>query len=109
MGFKFTMTLSTALLAATAVFLAITAQPGDAVTFCGVDDDGQTVCKPSIMGPTPADPAPECCKVLTALSAEDLNCLCGYKSSPLLPALGIDPELVMGTVKKCGITPPEGC
>lgn len=104
MGSKF-MTLA-ALLVAT-IGLVMIAEGGNAVTtVCGVDEDGQASCKPSIMGPSPTEPTSECCK---ALLGADLKCLCDYKSSPLLPALGIDPDLAIGAVKKCGITPPKDC
>ncbi|XP_059431704.1 putative lipid-transfer protein DIR1 [Corylus avellana] len=77
-----------------------------AVTLCNMDDDGLAACKPSVTQPTPAEPTPECCK---ALASADLTCLCSYKNSLVLPALGIDPKLAMELPAKCNLTPPSDC
>ncbi|OWM62748.1 putative lipid-transfer protein DIR1 [Punica granatum] len=76
------------------------------VSLCKMNEDGLTACKPSVTKPNPVDPTPECCK---ALSAADLNCLCSYRNSLMLPALGIDPELAMGLPAKCSLPVPSGC
>ncbi|KAK4743915.1 hypothetical protein SAY87_010227 [Trapa incisa] len=73
---------------------------------CKMDEDGLLACKPSVTKPDPVDPSADCCK---ALSGADLDCLCSYKNSMMLPALGIDPELAMGLPAKCGLPNPESC
>lgn len=76
------------------------------VSLCKMDEDGLMACKPSVTKPNPVDPSDDCCK---ALFAADLDCLCSYRNSMLLPALGIDPELAMGLPAKCGLPVPAGC
>ncbi|KAF5470273.1 hypothetical protein F2P56_010797 [Juglans regia] len=77
-----------------------------AVKLCDMDDDGLSACKPSVTQPDPVDPTPGCCQ---ALSGADLKCLCSYKNSMVLPALGIDPDLAMALPAKCSLTPPADC
>lgn len=76
------------------------------VSLCKMNEDGLVACKPSVTKPNTVDPTPDCCK---ALSGADLNCLCSYRNSMMLPALGIDPELAMGLPAKCGLPVPAGC
>lgn len=74
---------------------------------CNMSSEGMDACKPSVSGPNPKDPpSPECC---SALATADLECLCSYRNSALLPSLGINPDLAMQLPKKCGLTPPEDC
>lgn len=76
------------------------------VSLCKMNEDGLLACKPSVTKPNPVDPTASCCK---ALSAADLTCLCSYRNSMMLPALGINPELAMGLPVKCGLPVPAGC
>ncbi|KAL5562206.1 hypothetical protein UlMin_031953 [Ulmus minor] len=80
-----------------------------AFSFCNLSEEGLTACKPSVTEPNPSDPTQACCQALSALSEDDLKCLCSYKNSMLLPSLGIDPNLAMGLPAKCNITPPADC
>lgn len=75
-------------------------------SLCKMTEDGLLACKPSVTKPNPVDPSADCCK---ALSGADLDCLCSYRNSMVLPALGIDPELAMGLPAKCGLPTPAGC
>ncbi|XAR58781.1 hypothetical protein NMG60_11014316 [Bertholletia excelsa] len=94
------------LVAAALVLLAL-AVGHRAVKICGVSEDGLMACQPAVTkGPKPAEPSEQCCQ---ALSAADLKCLCGYKNSPVLPSLGIDPDLALALPAKCGLTPPSNC
>ncbi|XP_030547759.1 putative lipid-transfer protein DIR1 [Rhodamnia argentea] len=93
-------------LAAAVVVAVALAGGSEAITLCKMSDDQLTACKPAVTKPDPAEPTPECC---AALSAADLGCLCSYKNSAVLPALGIDPGLAMGLPAKCGLTPPADC
>ncbi|GMY33740.1 putative lipid-transfer protein DIR1 [Fagus crenata] len=77
-----------------------------ALTLCKMNDDGLSACKPAVTQPNPVAPTPVCCQ---ALSGADLACLCSYKNSAVLPALGIDPNLAMGLPAKCNLTPPANC
>ncbi|XP_077214012.1 putative lipid-transfer protein DIR1 [Tasmannia lanceolata] len=73
---------------------------------CNISQDGFMACKPSVTGPNPADPSAACC---SALSAANLTCLCSYKNSMVLPALGIDPDLCMQLPSKCKLSSPAQC
>ena len=94
------------LLAILVVAMLVSIEGSRAFSFCNMDDDALTACKPSVVKPNPSDPTAECCDYL---SKADLDCLCGYKTSPILPTLGIDPKLAMGLPAKCGLTPPANC
>ncbi|KAK4782040.1 hypothetical protein SAY86_016142 [Trapa natans] len=83
-----------------------TSAGGGGASLCKMNEDGLLACKPSVTKPNPADPTAACCK---ALSSADLTCLCSYKNSMVLPALGIDPDLAMGLPVKCGLPVPAGC
>ncbi|KAA8536133.1 hypothetical protein F0562_028611 [Nyssa sinensis] len=61
-------------------------------TICGISFDSLMSCKPAVTGPSPAQPSLTCC---SALSNADLQCLCSYKNSKLLPSFGIDPNLAI--------------
>lgn len=67
---------------------------------CNMKTEGIMACKPSVTAPNPTPPTEACC---TALSQGDMTCLCGYKHSPMLSALGIDYDLAMALPDKCGI------
>ncbi|KAI3418280.1 AAI domain-containing protein [Psidium guajava] len=98
---------SMVVLAAAMVVVAVTLAGGaEAITLCKMSSDQLMACKPAVTKPDPAEPTPECC---TALSAADLGCLCSYRNSAVLPALGIDPDLALGLPAKCGLTPPANC
>ncbi|KAG6433459.1 hypothetical protein SASPL_105073 [Salvia splendens] len=77
-----------------------------AMTLCNVTDDGFTACKPSVTPPNPVMPSPECCEAVTGA---DLQCLCSYKHSFLLPSLGIDPDLALALPAKCNVPSPANC
>ncbi|KAK3415172.1 hypothetical protein EUGRSUZ_H00727 [Eucalyptus grandis] len=93
-------------LVAVAVVAVALAGGSEAITLCKMSDDQLTACKPAVTKPDPAEPTKECCE---GLSGADLSCLCSYKNSAILPALGIDPDLAMGLPAKCGLTPPANC
>ncbi|KAM5562936.1 hypothetical protein ABKV19_017896 [Rosa sericea] len=94
------------LMAILVVTMLVFVEGSRAFSFCNMSDDGLTACKPSVTEPNPSDPTAECCK---DLSGADLDCLCSYKTSPVLPTLGISPKLAMGLPAKCGLTPPANC
>ncbi|XP_059280672.1 putative lipid-transfer protein DIR1 [Lycium ferocissimum] len=76
------------------------------LSICNMNDDGFTACKPSVTQPNPVEPSTSCCE---ALSSADLQCLCSYRNSLLLPSLGIDPELALALPAKCNLTSPPSC
>uniref|UniRef100_A0A5B7BYQ4 Putative lipid-transfer protein DIR1 n=1 Tax=Davidia involucrata TaxID=16924 RepID=A0A5B7BYQ4_DAVIN len=87
------------------VVVSIGSEPGvEAIggqTLCGISGDGLMSCKPSVTaGPYPAPPSAACC---SALSNADMQCLCSFKNSRLLPSLGIDPTLAMQLPTKCNL------
>ncbi|XP_050206614.1 putative lipid-transfer protein DIR1 [Mercurialis annua] len=77
------------------------------LTLCNMNDDGVMACKPSVTKPEPVAPPSEAC--CNALKGADLTCLCSYRNSLMLPALGIDPDLALALPAKCNLTPPANC
>ncbi|KAL6000303.1 hypothetical protein ACLOJK_023998 [Asimina triloba] len=78
-----------------------------AVSLCGMTDEELDECKPAVSGLMPSDPTTDCC---TYLSKANLTCFCEYKDSPMLPLLGIDPDLALQLPVKCNLTPvPTQC
>ncbi|KAJ4956129.1 hypothetical protein NE237_012912 [Protea cynaroides] len=75
-------------------------------SICKMSGQGLMACKPSVTPPNPPPPTRDCCQ---ALSHADLKCLCGYKNSSVLPALGIDPNLAMQLPEKCKLPKPSTC
>ncbi|XP_031481540.1 putative lipid-transfer protein DIR1 [Nymphaea colorata] len=78
-------------------------------SLCNMTEDGLLACKPSVTAngcQPPAAPSAACC---AAIAAADLPCLCSYRNSMILPALGIDPDLAMQLPGKCGIPVPNPC
>lgn len=73
---------------------------------CNIDEEGLMACKPAITAPQPSAPTKYCCDLLRKAN---LECLCSYKDSSMLPYLGIDPNLAMELPSKCGIAPPSMC
>ncbi|XVF37676.1 hypothetical protein REPUB_Repub20aG0030100 [Reevesia pubescens] len=78
----------------------------DAQSICNIPVSGLMACKPSVTPPNPPPPTSACC---STLSHADLRCLCSYKNSPLLPSLGIDPNLAMKLPTKCKLPHPPNC
>ncbi|QHO36475.1 hypothetical protein HN51_029774 [Arachis hypogaea] len=64
-------------------------------------------CKPAVTLPNPLPPSEVCCSVLS--KGDLLKCLCPFKESPLLPSMGIDPNLVVLLPKKCHLPQPYIC
>ncbi|KAF3457388.1 hypothetical protein FNV43_RR02045 [Rhamnella rubrinervis] len=81
-------------------------QVSNAQTICKVSVSGLMACKAAVTAPNPSPPSSNCCSVL---SHADLNCLCSYKNSNLLPSLGIDPKLAMQLPQKCKLPHPANC
>ncbi|KAJ4850015.1 hypothetical protein Tsubulata_050314 [Turnera subulata] len=77
-----------------------------AQSICKMPVDGLMSCKPAVTPPNPTAPSPGCC---SALSHADMNCLCSYRNSKLLPSLGIDPNLAMQLPGKCKLPHPANC
>nr|KYP33404.1 hypothetical protein KK1_045738 [Cajanus cajan] len=75
-------------------------------TICNISLEDALKCKSSMTPPNPTPPSKDCCDVV---SHADLPCLCPYKNSPLLPSLGIDPNLALQLPAKCNIPNPPKC
>ncbi|KAF3780543.1 putative lipid-transfer protein [Nymphaea thermarum] len=99
--------MSMAVLMAALVLSACTAARTQGL--CNMSQDGFTACKPAVtssfLASTP-DPSAACC---AAIAGADMRCLCSYKDSKVLPALGIDPKLAMALPEKCGVALPNPC
>ncbi|RDY14376.1 putative lipid-transfer protein DIR1, partial [Mucuna pruriens] len=78
----------------------------NALNICNVPVGDLMTCKPAATAPNPPAPTAECC---SAISHADLPCLCGYKNSPILPSIGIDPDLAVQLPAKCNIPNPPQC
>ncbi|XP_042432779.1 putative lipid-transfer protein DIR1 [Zingiber officinale] len=91
---------------AAVVLMLLLLETSSSQAICNMSQHGFDACRPSVTPPNPPRPSAECCK---ALAVADLQCFCSYKSSPLLPALGIDPALAMKLPPKCGLKAPENC
>ncbi|XP_074584706.1 putative lipid-transfer protein DIR1 [Curcuma longa] len=91
-------------LLAAVMLLALAPAATEAV--CNMSQAGSDACKPSVTQPNPAPPSAACCK---ALEGADLRCFCSYKNSPLLPKLGIDPDLAAKLPSKCNLNTPDNC
>ncbi|XP_020592490.1 putative lipid-transfer protein DIR1 [Phalaenopsis equestris] len=77
-----------------------------AVSLCNISSDELDECRPAVSGLSPSEPTVACC---SALEQADLPCLCSYRSSPLLPSFGIDPDLAMQLPRKCSLSLPPDC
>ncbi|KAK4431216.1 putative lipid-transfer protein DIR1 [Sesamum alatum] len=73
---------------------------------CGLSGGDQMACKPSVTPPHPPPPSARCC---SGLLHADWRCLCSYRNSKLLPALGIDVNLAMQLPVKCKVPHPPHC
>ncbi|KAL0906663.1 hypothetical protein M5K25_025176 [Dendrobium thyrsiflorum] len=87
-----------------AVFSLATA--ASSLSICNMSTDDLAECRPAVSGPSPSEPSAACCSVL---EKADLPCLCSYRSSPLLPSFGIDPNLALQLPRKCSLSPPTDC
>ncbi|CAI9776589.1 unnamed protein product [Fraxinus pennsylvanica] len=90
----------------TTMVILVVLDGAKAASFCNMTEDGLEACRPSVTQPNPVEPSSECCG---ALSNADLKCLCSYRNSIVLPALGIDPDLALGLPVKCNLTTPAEC
>ncbi|KAK7343220.1 hypothetical protein VNO77_11794 [Canavalia gladiata] len=86
-----------------AIMVAVSAVGSEGVIICNVSLSKLMACKPAATPPKPTPPTKECCE---GLSHADFACLCTYKDSPLLPSLGIDPNLALKVPAKCNLPKP---
>ncbi|KAK9747839.1 hypothetical protein RND81_02G018000 [Saponaria officinalis] len=91
------------ILAISTIMVIIMAQRAEAQDVCGKPASVLLPCLASVRQPNPPSPSPQCCDGLKTM---DVQCLCGYVSSPLLPVYGIDKNLALALPGKCGI---QGC
>ncbi|XP_074581191.1 putative lipid-transfer protein DIR1 [Curcuma longa] len=76
-------------------------------SLCEMNEKGFMACLPSVTGGAPAQPpSGKCC---AALAKADLLCLCKYKDSPVLPQIGIKPDLAKQLPAKCKLNAPTEC
>ncbi|CAA7058914.1 unnamed protein product [Microthlaspi erraticum] len=96
-----------ALMVVMVVAMAIVAERSvDAIDLCGMTQTDMDECKPAVTKDSPTNPSKLCCN---ALEHADFNCLCGYKHSPWLGTLGVDPDLALGLPTKCGVANAPTC
>ncbi|KAI4312494.1 hypothetical protein MLD38_037301 [Melastoma candidum] len=89
------------------VMVMVSAIGTDAQLFgdCRVSIDEIRTCEPAVTRGSRKDPTNACCSVLRMA---DLPCLCGYKTSPLIPST-VDIRLAMELPSKCSLTLPPHC
>ncbi|KAF3332211.1 putative lipid-transfer protein DIR1 [Carex littledalei] len=75
-----------------------------ALSFCRVNDEGIEACLPAVRGTHPPPPTDKCC---SNVKTADLNCLCSYQHSYLIPLLGVNVAQVKKLPAKCGINGPN--
>ncbi|XP_057964216.1 putative lipid-transfer protein DIR1 [Malania oleifera] len=81
-------------------------------SICGMSTEGLAACRPSVSPAgeqgrlTPPPPSAACC---SALAGANMQCLCSFKKSKLLPAFGIDPDLAMQLPAKCNLLQSFHC
>lgn len=85
------------------LFVAVFVGSLHAMEICNITQEGLDACKPSVATQNPVDPTPDCCK---AVGGADMECLCSYRDSSMLPYLGIDPALAIGLPAKCNLPAP---
>ncbi|OMP14317.1 hypothetical protein COLO4_00060 [Corchorus olitorius] len=89
-----------------ATLVVVVMATADGQTICNMPVSALMECKPAVTPPKPPPPTPSCC---SSLSHADMRCLCSYKSSNLLPSLGIDPNLAMQLPSICNLPHPAKC
>lgn len=75
-------------------------------SICGMTSNGLMSCKDWVGGPNSRPVSADCC---AALSSCDFKCMCSFKNSKLLPALGIDPTSAMQLPVKCNLVNSFHC
>ncbi|KAL5781991.1 hypothetical protein ACOSP7_007020 [Xanthoceras sorbifolium] len=88
------------------LIVAIATNNIEAQSICNMSVSDLMTCKPSVTPPNPTQPTATCC---SALSHANMQCLCGYRNSKLLPSFGIDPNLAMQLPRKCNLPHPPNC
>ncbi|GAB4853929.1 hypothetical protein Ancab_018138 [Ancistrocladus abbreviatus] len=76
------------------------------MTICGVNRDELYTCLPAAAAGNPAPPSPACCK---ATARANLQCLCSYRNSDIVLALGINLNEAMKVPAKCNVNPTFRC
>ncbi|KAI4372620.1 hypothetical protein MLD38_010828 [Melastoma candidum] len=69
-------------------------------SICNVTIAGLEQCLPSVKPPNPTPPTVSCCN---ALQSANFPCLCNYKDSPIIIAMGINIDLAMKLPAQCSI------
>lgn len=77
---------------------------------CNLNVQDLMTCKSAVSTSNPTDPSPGCCNMVKSLSAEDIQCLCDYKTNKayLLRSFGVDPERCTELPALCNL-PPISC
>ncbi|GAB4837936.1 hypothetical protein Ancab_027464 [Ancistrocladus abbreviatus] len=75
-------------------------------SICGLTKRDLDACMPAVRMANPLPPSSDCCKVV---AGADLQCLCSYRKSTILPALGINPTEAIKLPAKCNINPTFRC
>lgn len=79
---------------------------GEQTSICSMTKEGFKSCEASVSGQNPVPPSAACC---SALSKADMQCLCLFKNSRLLPFYGIDPNVALLLPAKCNLAQSFHC
>jgi Probable lipid transfer len=77
-----------------------------ALSLCGLNNNGITVCLPSVRGSNPPRPTPSCCR---AIRGANQQCFCSYQHSALVALLGVNVDQMRKLPAKCGIPKTSNC
>ncbi|XP_051135965.1 putative lipid-transfer protein DIR1 [Andrographis paniculata] len=92
------------ILASAIAVLVVLGAAGKVHSVCNVSLEDLEKCLPAAHPPNPPPPTPDCCNTL---ARANLPCLCGYKNDPVLPAVGVDPNLALQLPGKCNLPTPQ--
>jgi len=76
------------------------------LSICNIPEDDLHSCKPAVDTTNPIDPTDQCCTVVKGLTAEQVKCLCDYKTTEpsVLWLGGVDPARAMELPGLCNGT-----
>ncbi|KMT10075.1 hypothetical protein BVRB_5g118380 [Beta vulgaris subsp. vulgaris] len=69
-------------------------------------------CRSAVTLTKPTNPSPECCKTIKGLSADNIQCVCGFikvNNGTWVRSFGVDPDRVMHLSALCNISGSVHC
>ncbi|KNA05451.1 hypothetical protein SOVF_190250 [Spinacia oleracea] len=74
---------------------------------CKLNVSDLMTCKAAVSLSNPTSPSAACCAIIKGLNADDIQCLCTYKTNQggMLRAFGVDPNRCTELPASCGLSP----